>query len=810
MNVNSIKFSKIQSHIFSQWLNKKGWKLFSHQADVLYAALEHKNVLLCSPTGTGKTIAGFLPTLLDLTENKINFNGLHTIYISPLKSLTVDIQRNILLPIKGLNLNISVEIRSGDTNSYKKKKQIEKPPNILITTPESFALLMSYPAAAKIFKKLKYVIVDELHNLIHTKRGDLLTLNLSRLVYFNHNFLTIALSATIKNKSKALQYISSNNNKGKVVLSNLKEKYEIKILKTKKNIPWSGHMASYAINEVYNLIGKKKATIIFVNTRAQAEFIFQNLWQINKKGIKIALHHGSLEKELRNNVESKMAKGNIDCVVATSSLELGVDWGDIDLIIQLGAPKGIARMMQRIGRSNHNFKTASKAVFVPTNKFEYLECLAAKEAILEGEIEDIIEKDGSLDVLAQHINGVACNSSFEKEQLYLNIKKAWPYKNISKNTFEQTLNFVKNGGFALKNYDAFCRLKKNKDNKYQITNKKFIQKYRMNIGTIVEADMLNVILNKKKLGRIEESFIQNLSKTDTFLFGGEVLEFQEISEQGVLVKRSKSNNPKIPSYVGGKLPLSSTLAKRVIKLIENYKNLSAPKQIKDWIKLQEKRSSLPPRKGLLIETFSRGINRYYFVAYTFQGRVVNHTLGILIMNRLDKLGARPVSFIANDYAIAVWSLNRFEQIDAIFSNRILENNLDEWIKNTSILKRQFKTIAIISGLVDRNYPGKIKNSKQIRFNADLIYDVLNKYDKKHILLKSTKIEALYDLIDYKRLNNFLELCEKNIIYNNLDRISPLAVQFILDFNSVTIEKKKFLEYMDTDIEEKILKEALVT
>ncbi len=805
MILNSITYSKIQSHKINQWFIKKGWKMFNYQIKTAQEVAKNKDILVTSPTGSGKTFAGILPTIIN--SNNFQKDTLYTLYISPLKSLSYDIERNILSPIKELNLNISIAVRTGDTSSYKKTLQLSKPPNILVTTPESFALLMSYKNADNYFKNLRYLIIDELHHIINTKRGDLLTLNLARLNEIAPKHNKIALSATLIDLNKGLKYFTANKKKI-AIQNNTDKKFLISIIKTKKNIPWSGHLPTYAVNEIYTELLKNKSTIIFVNTRAQVEYLFQSLWKVNKKKINIAVHHGSLEKKLRVQVEKKMFNGLISCVVATSSLELGVDWGDVSLVIQVGAPKGVSRMIQRIGRSNHKANSPSKAILVPTNKFEYLECEAAINAIKQNDIEDLRNKTGSLDVLAQHILGVACSKPFKEEELYKNIITAYPYKSLDKKTYKKVIDFVKNGGYSLKSYKGFSKIKKNLKGKYEISDKSLQHKYRMNIGTIVESQLLNVYLKNKNLGKIEEYFIQNLVKGDTFLFAGEVLEYIGTNIKGVSTKKSTSNNAKIPSYVGGTLPLSTKLSKRVINILNRYKELNLPNQIILWLSKQEDYSLIPPENGLLIETFTRVFKNFkknYIVAYTFQGRAANQTLGIVILKKMLTLGLDPIAFVATDYALVIWSSKECFEVKALFNKKDFFKNFNNWLNNTSLIRKHFKNVAIISGLIDKNYPGHIKSHNQIRFNSNLIYDVLNKYEKNHILLNSTRLEALNELIDYDKINTYLANIENKIIHKKLKKVSPLSIPMLLEFNTEKLRDNLLINKLEE--EDNLLKEA---
>ena len=415
LNLNNTLLNKIQEHCISKWLVRKKKDFFDYQLLAFNAINSGNDVLINAPTGSGKTLAALLAPIINF-EDDIKSGELSTIYISPLKSLIYDIKRNLELSINEIGLDINIETRTGDTSNYQKSKQLKKAPNFLVTTPESFALLMSYENADKYFTNVKYIVMDELHNIIYTKRGDLLLLNIARLKNIVPQAVKIALSATIHETDKALDYISNSKNKT-CINPKISKKINLKIIKTRKPIPWSGHMAFYAIEEIYNIIKSYKSTIIFVNTRAQSEYIFQNLWKINNEKLKICVHHGSLDRKIRQEIEHKMFNSKINCVVATSSLELGIDWGDVELVIQVGAPKGLSRIIQRIGRSNHNLNEASNAILVPTNKFEYLECLAAQEALKKTNIETFKEKEGSLDVLAQHINGVACSKKFKPNDL---------------------------------------------------------------------------------------------------------------------------------------------------------------------------------------------------------------------------------------------------------------------------------------------------------------------------------------------------------------------------------------------------------
>ena len=763
-------------------------------------------MIIFAPTGAGKTLSGFLPSLIDLQERGSN-GKLHTLYISPLKALTVDVHRNIGKPAEELKLGFTYETRTGDTPTSRRQRQKNIPPDILMTTPESLALLLSYEESPEYFKDVKYIIIDELHAFLHTKRADLLSLNIERLADIAPKAQRIGLSATLADKKTAKDWLCRR--KGKIVEVPQSVRPQVEILKTDTEMPWAGHSARHAVKPIYDAVKKNKMSVVFVNTRSQAEFMFQNLWNANDDNLKIGIHHGSLERELRRKVEEKMARGELDCVVATGSLDLGLDWADVNLVMQVGAPKGISRLLQRIGRSNHRLDEPSRALLVPTNRFEYIECVAAIQEIEKSQLDGIDPKRGGLDVLAQHIFAVACAGPFVAKELLMSVKRAWPYKDISDKDFWDTLEFVKNGGYALQAYERFSRLieVRGEPGTYKLRSKKDIRRYRMNVGTIVEAPMLKVQLKKRILGQVEESFVQNLTPGDTFLFGGQVLEYGSINNATVLVKKSKDAQAQIPNYAGGRMPLSTHLAYAVRKMIGHKRNWhNLPPQIQSWLELHKKRSALPDEKNLLVETFPRQ-KKHYMVAYTFAGRNANQTLGFLVLKRMKRLGLRPLSFVMTDYALTVWSFKPVENPTGIFEPGIIFNDFEEWIYDTPLMKRLFRDGAVISGLIERRHPGQTKSGRQILMSTDLIYDVLMKYEPQHVLLRTAHYDANHGLIDANRIRSFLMGVQGNIIHKKLDKVSPLAVPAILQMNRETLSKKDREEYILEDLETEILNEA---
>jgi len=797
---------KLQSHPLTGWLKVRGWDWFDHQVEAATHALEGRDVIVFAPTGAGKTLAGFLPCFLDIEARKSS-GKLHTLYISPLKALAVDVHRNIAAPVEALDLAVTFETRTGDTPASRRQRQKIKPPDFLMTTPESLALLLSYEDAEEYFSDLRFVIIDELHSFFDNKRGDLLSLNLARLAAVAPAAVRIGLSATIEDPSQAFGWLCRDN--ARMVRAPQAALPQIDILRTKNRIPWSGHMARHALDDVYAEIASARMSVVFVNTRAQAEFVFQRLWQLNEKNLRIAVHHGSLERELRRKVEARMAAGSLDCVVATSSLDLGLDWADVDLVVQVGAPKGISRLLQRVGRANHRLNEPSRAILVPTNRFEYLESIAAKIEIAKGQMDGAAFRRGGYDVLAQHVFGIASSGPFDPDAVFAEIITAAPYNDLTRAQFDAIVGFVTNGGYALQAYPQYNRLQQLDDGRIALRDARMARQYRMNIGTIVESPMLKVKLRNRTLGNIEENFIVNLSPGDSFLFGGQVLAFEGIKDAAVMVRKSRASEPQIPSYGGGRLPMTTSLSNAVRHLIGDQDGWSAlPEQIGDWLALQRGRSALPDQKTSLVEIFTHR-KRHYTVFYSFAGRNANQTLGFLLLRRMKRAGLRPLGFSMTDYALAVWSLKPPENIEDLLNTDIMVDEFEEWLQDTPLLKRLFRDAAIISGLVERRHPGQVKTGRQVLFSSDLIYDVLRRHEPDHILLQAVRRDAMQGLIDAGRLADTLTEITENITVRRLDMISPMAVPLVMQISRENTVKNEVGDDLLRDLEEEIIRAANV-
>jgi ATP-dependent Lhr-like helicase len=809
---------------FARWFASRGWRPRAHQLELLTKARAGRSVLLIAPTGAGKTLAGFLPTLVDLSESAATKErrgraaagkltsighgvrregGLHTLYISPLKALAVDIARNLERPVAEMSLAVRIETRTGDTPTSKRQRQRRDPPDILLTTPEQLALILASPDAPYMFSSLRRVVLDELHALVTSKRGDLLSLGLARLFSLAPALASVGLSATVASPDDLRRFLvpqpSDRQALADLVVAQGGAAPHVTMLDTAERLPWAGHSAQHALGEMYGLVKRHRTALVFVNTRSQAERIFQELWRINDDGLAIALHHGSLDVAQRRKVEAAMAAGRLRAVVCTSSLDLGVDWGDVDLVINVGAPKGASRLLQRIGRANHRMDEPSRGVLVPANRFEVLECRAALDAIAVNAQDTPPARTGALDVLAQHVLGCACGAPFLADELYDEVRSAAPYAGLARADLDAVVDFVATGGYALKAYERFARIRQGKDGKWRISHPAVAQRYRMNVGTIVEADMLKVRLVRARaakavprggrlLGEVEEYFIETLVPGDTFVFAGEVLKYEVLANDEVYVSRAAAADPKVPSYEGGKFPLSTYLADGVRGIISDREAWRAlPAQVREWLEIQAWRSLVPGRREFLVETFPRA-DKHYLVCYPFEGRLAHQTLGMLLTRRLERARLRPLGFVANEYALAVWGLEdvalRIDRgelsLDALFDEDMLGDDLEAWLAESALMKRTFRTCAIIAGLIERRFPGREKSRREVTISTDLVYDVLRAHEPDHILLRAARADAASGLLDIHRLAEMLSRSKGRIIHKALDHVSPLAVPVMLE------------------------------
>jgi ATP-dependent Lhr-like helicase len=808
---------------FAGWFAARGWRPRAHQLALLDHAGRGQSVLLVAPTGGGKTLAGFLPSLIELAASPSRRKAaLHTLYISPLKALAVDVARNLETPIAEMGLSVRVETRTGDTPPARRQRQRHVPPDILLTTPEQFALLLATRDMQRLFASLRMVVLDELHAFQNTKRGDLLALGLARLAGLATGHRRIGLSATVADPVPLQRYLvpqrPGEEVRAALVVGAAGARPEIAISASEAYVPWAGHLAIHAMPDVMNAIRVSRTALVFVNTRSQAERTFQHLWQLNEENLPIALHHGSLAPEQRRKVEAAMTRGDLRAVVCTSTLDLGIDWGAVDRVICIGAPKGAARLVQRIGRANHRLDEPSRAVLVPANRFEVLECEAARDAVLAGELDGEPVRAGALDVLAQHVMGVACAAPFDANALYAETISAAPYRALARKDFDDVVDFVATGGYALKGYDRYAKLRRTPQGLWRLAHPRLAQSYRLNVGVIIEEPMLDVRLQSRGrpagaggrvLGRLEEYFLEQLVAGDTFVFAGQVLEFRGIRETAAFVVKSGDTEAHVPSYMGGKFPLSTFLAGRVREMLAdppNWDRLPAP--VGEWLRIQKWRSRIPEPGEMLVETFPRG-SREFLVCYPFEGRLAHQTLGMLITRRLERLRMRPLGFSANEYALAVWGLRDMGGLDMarLFDQDMLGDDLDAWLAESALYKRTFRNCAIIAGLIARRQPGSEKTGRQVTFSSDLIYDVLRTHEPDHILLRATYGDAATGLLDIARLGQMLARVKGRIVTQGLDRVSPLAVPALLEISKEMVAGEAHEDLLH-EAEEELVREAM--
>ena len=749
---------------------------------MLAASDAGQHALLVADTGAGKTLAGFLPTLAAFTPSRLDGRpppeGLHTLYISPLKALAHDVQRNLLAPVEEMGLPIRIETRSGDTPSERKARQRARPPHVLLTTPESLSLLLTYPESSELFKTVQRVIIDEVHAFAAGKRGDLLALALAHLQALAPDLRRAALSATLADPDAYRSWLAPWGDIDSVALvegeKGAQAEVEI-LLPREERIPWSGHAATWAIPQLIEQIAAHRTTLIFTNTRFLAEYIFQELWNANEDTLPIGIHHGSLSKEARRKVEAAMARGELRALVCTASLDLGIDWGDIDLVVQMGAPKGSSRLLQRIGRANHRLDQPSKALLVPGNRFEFLEAFAAKEAVHDGQRDGDVFRPGGLDVLAQHVMGLACAGPFSEKQVFEEVRSCQAYAWVDVDAFARVLEFVASGGYALRAYDRFRRIVRESNGQWRLTHPEQAARHRLNAGIIVDAEMLDVrFRNGRSLGKVEESFGASLEPGDTFRFAGLDLEVESLKDLELVVRAAK-RSATIPSYMGQRMPISTHLAERVRAMLADRAGWARfPDDVREWLEVQDWRSHLPAPGRLLVESFPHR-DLQYTAFYTFEGWNANQSLGMLITRRMEDRGLGPLGFVATDYTLIVWSVRAADDPASLLSPDILTHEFIDWVQQSYLLRRAFREVAVISGLVERQQPGHRKSGRQVTFSTDLIYDVLCKYEPDHLLIEAAWADARARMTDIARVADVLARAAREVDHVRLERISPLAV-----------------------------------
>ncbi|KGM49482.1 ligase-associated DNA damage response DEXH box helicase [Pseudooceanicola atlanticus] len=771
---------------FETWFAERGWSIHPHQSQMLDRA-SAASLLLIAPTGGGKTLAGFLPTLVELADG--DHEGLHTLYVSPLKALAADIRRNLSTPIEEMSLPIRVEDRTGDTPSSRKRRQRADPPHILLTTPESLALMTSYEDAARTFRGLKRIVVDEIHALADSKRGDQLFLALARLQRLCPDLRRVGLSATVEDPQAIARLLARHPDPCEILHADPGPDPDIRMLETEENPPWSGGGGAYAIPAVLEQIRQHKITLIFHNTRAQAEIFFHNLWLANEDALPIGIHHGSLDRQQRERVEKAMVQGKLRAVVCTGSLDLGIDWGDVDLVIQVGAPKNVKRLVQRIGRANHRYNAPSKALLVPANRFEVVECVAALEAVKAHDLDGDPRGPGPRDVLCQHILATACAGPFAADDLFAEVKTAGAYVSLTRAQFDACMDFCATGGYALRAYDRWQRLMQNAEGLWHLRDPRASQLIRMNLGTIHDSDKLKVRMRYgggRPLGEVEEHFASQLNAGDTFLIGGRIVRYEGLKEMTVEVTRAAVRKPKIAVFSGTKFATSTQLSHRILRMFQQDSWPALPRHTAEWLALQREVSSLPQPGRLLIESFPHD-GRQHLCLYGFAGRNAQQTLGLILTKRMEEMGLDPLGFVSTDYATLIWGLEAVRDPAPLLDRSALLDGLDRWLAGNAVMKRTFRVAAHIAGLIQRNAPQARKTGRQATFSSDILYDTLMKYDPDHLLLDITREEAMRGLVDFGRIEEMLDRVGDRIDWTPLERVSPLAAPLFLEVGKVPVE-----------------------
>ena len=777
------------------WFRQKGWQPFPFQIETWETYLAGYHGLVNAPTGSGKTYSLLLPILLEHLQNPSQEKGLRAIWITPIRALAKEIQGASQRAIEGLGLDWKAEIRSGDTSSGERQKQKKNPPELLITTPESLHLLLATKEYPKFFKHLKVVVVDEWHELVGSKRGVQIELALAHLKGILPTLKIWGISATIGNMDEALAILLGSSlqaDKHKIIRANLKKTILVESILPDEieKFPWSGHLGIKLLEKILPIIKQSKTTLIFTNTRAQCEIWYQNLLEIEPDlSGQIAMHHGSISQELRDWVESSLHEGILKAVVCTSSLDLGVDLRPVETIIQIGSPKGIARFLQRAGRSGHQPGAISKIYFLPTNSLELIEASALRTAIAENEIEARLPYLRSFDVLLQFLVTLAVSDGFIDEKISNEVKQTLSYQSISLTEWQWCLSFIKDGGSSLSAYDEYRKVEQDESGTYKVNSKKIAMRHRLSIGTITSEAALRVTyVSGGHLGTIEEWFVGQLKPGDVFWFAGKSLEFVRIKDMTVQVRKSSKTKGKVPAWLGGKLMLSSELSHhfrtKIDLMAQGIYNDAELRKLQPLVELQAKRSHVPRSEELLIESFSSKEGHHVMI-YPFEGRAVHEGLSAVIAHRIAQI--KPISFsiAMNDYGFELLSDQEIPLDQALknglFSTQQLSQDIQKSINATELAKRRFRDIASIAGLVFKGYPGEQKKERHLQASSQLFFQVFHDYEPNNLLLQQAYEEVMTFQLQEARLRQVLERIQHQTIkQSSPKKATPFAFPIITD------------------------------
>jgi ATP-dependent Lhr-like helicase len=799
------------------WFKTQGWSSFEFQREAWQAYADGFSGMVNAPTGSGKTYSLLIPILLENTSGRRS-KGPLAIWITPIRALAKEIELSAVKAKNGLGTKWRVGVRSGDTSTKERAKQKENPPEFLITTPESLHLLLSQTGGTAYFENLRAIVVDEWHELIGSKRGVLIELALSRLKGINPLLKVWGISATIGNMDQSLQVLLGNfyeANRFKIIKAQIEKKVEIISIfpDELERMPWSGHLGIQLLDKVIPIINNSKSTLIFTNTRSFAEIWYQKLLAKAPElsGI-LAMHHGSISAVTRNWVEDQLHEGNLKAVVCTSSLDLGVDFRPVETIIQVGSPKGVARFLQRAGRSGHQPGATSRIYFLPTNSLELTEAAALREAINQKIVEDRLPYIRSFDVLVQYLVTLAVGDGFIPEEILSELRGTVSYSSITEEEWIWCLNFITSGGEALTAYDEYRKVMV-QDGVYKVESKQIAHKHRLSIGTIVGDTLMHVkYATGKYLGTIEEYFISSLHIGDVFWFAGQCLELVRIKEMEAHVRKSKRKSGKVPSWQGGRMPLSSQLSEMIrLKIDESAKSKESDEEmrfLKPLMDLQRNRSHLPTKSEFLIEYFQSS-EGYHVLMYPFEGRNVHEGLGALVAYRIAKILPITFSIAMNDYGFELLSDQPIPIFEAVETNVLGMENLSTdiyaSINSTEMARRKFRDIAAISGLVFKGMPGKRMKDKHLQSSSQLFFNVFHEYESDNLLLLQSLEEVMDFQLEEARLRQALErIASQKIIITQPEKPTPFAFPIMVDrtrekLTSEKLEdriKKMKLEYGD--------------
>lgn len=777
--------------IVKSWLGEKGFEPFGFQLETWEKFGKNYSGMVIAPTGFGKTYSVFLAVITDFLNNPDNYkDGLQLLWITPLRALAKDIAKAMTEAIDEIGLDWKVAVRNGDTPQAERVSQTKKMPEILIITPESLQLLLAQKNNHRFFKNLKCVAVDEWHELLGSKRGVLVELALSQIISYQKKLKIWGITATIGNLDEAMEVLIPYPLKKTKVVAKEKKKIDIiPIFPDEVEIlPWAGHLGAKLVDKVVPVILHSNTTLVFTNTRSQAEMWYQLLLkEYPDFAGQIAIHHSSIDRELRIWIEENLSSGYLKAVISTSSLDLGVDFKPVDTVIQVGSSKGVARFLQRAGRSGHSPFETSKIYFVPTHSLELIEVSALKEAVKQKIIEPRTPVVMVFDVLIQFLMTLAVGDGFEEKPLFERIRSTFAFSEITPEEWQSLLQFITVGGGALKNYEEYHKVII-EDGIYKVKHRRIAMLHRMNIGVIVSDAMLKVkFLGGGYIGMIEEYFITRLKADDRFILAGRVLEISHIKEMTVFVRNSKGKAV-IPSYLGGRLPLTSHLSHFLrLKLSDSLQAKSSEKELKFLHPLlvsQEQNSHIPKDNEFLVEMIETRDGHHLFM-YPFEGRLIHEVMAALIAFRISRITPISFSMAMNDYGFELLSSQEIPINEDILKDILSKENLIQDVLSsvnaTEMARRKFRDIAVISGMVVQNYPGIQKNNKSLQASSGLIFNVLEDYSPENLLLKQAYAEVFNQQIDENRLvNAFKRIENSKIILKFANAFTPLSFPIKVD------------------------------